>query len=224
MRLLLHPAKRTRGSDWDQLSPAKRTAWQRVAASSYGVLTPGNLITLVGGVLVINGLFMISRGSVIDGLVVIVLGRMADVLDGLVAEYTKTKSDIGELLDATIDKIVIFTALIVILTQDLVPQLVALVVLAQSIYNSLLALLAKVTDHELHSSAAGKWTTALAWLVLLSYMLAGQLKNHAWHIGLLWFAGLCFCLFVLTGLVSGYQYSRQLYQEFRRDEMVNDKK
>lgn len=217
MRLLLHPAKQTRGSDWDKLSPAKRTTWQRVAASSGGVLTPGNFISLVGGALVLDGLFLISRGSVMTGLGVIFLGRMADILDGLVADYTKTKSDIGELLDATIDKIVIFTSLIVILTQNLVPSVISITVLVHSIYNSLLALLAKATDRELHPSAAGKWAVALAWLVLLSYILAGQLKNHAWHLGLTWFAGLSFCLFILAGLVSSYQYSQQMYRGFRRN-------
>ncbi len=91
--------------DWADMPKANYNYWQRIAAYSSGIITPGNIITLVGIALVAVGLSEVYRHQYAVGIVALIVGRLADLLDGLVAEKTRTKSPLGEILDASIDKI-----------------------------------------------------------------------------------------------------------------------
>src|SRR5690349_11384075 len=91
--------------DWDLVAASKRNSWQRLAKLSYGVMTPGNLLSFIGILLVGIGLAAINRQHIWKGLVLLAMGRLCDILDGSAAEYTGTKSPLGEAVDASLDKI-----------------------------------------------------------------------------------------------------------------------
>jgi phosphatidylglycerophosphate synthase len=90
-------------NDWDSVPVTKLSYWQRLAKKTNGFLTPGNAITLIGTVLVIDGLVDFAAGNRIIGTIKVVTGRVSDILDGIVAARTRTKGRIGRDLDPTAD-------------------------------------------------------------------------------------------------------------------------
>lgn len=78
--------------------------FQRVASWSHGWLTAANLVSIAGAASTTAGLYHVARGEYSTGLGLIAIGRGADIADGYVAEWTKTKGEKGALIDASLDK------------------------------------------------------------------------------------------------------------------------
>lgn len=161
----LHRASGT--SDWVTVKPAERNFWQRLAAGSGGVLTPGNAITIAGLLAVAYGIRLIADGSYASGLGWIVGGRLADLLDGLLAENTGTKSPLGEALDATCDKLGTIATLVVLIIQNILPWWLALVLLLPHAVISAVSLAAKFQGRQPHPSRLGKISMALLWSAIV---------------------------------------------------------
>jgi phosphatidylglycerophosphate synthase len=188
--------------DWEKVPPPNRNGWQRLAARTNGVLAPANLISIVGALMAIWGLYRLTRGHILLGVSLILIGRAADILDGMIADLTKTKSPLGEAVDAAIDKIIIFVVAIVLIRQNLVPSNVGIVILLISAYISLLSLYTRWRKRKLHPSLLGKLSTAFAWIALALYLLVNPL----------WPAAICFGLFLVTSLVAAVGYTKQVYR------------
>ncbi|MFI5271250.1 MAG: CDP-alcohol phosphatidyltransferase family protein, partial [Candidatus Saccharimonadales bacterium] len=187
-------------SDWSNITPQERNIWQRLAAASYGVFTPGNVISVIGGITVIWGLYLFYRNQLIEGCGAIVIGRLCDLLDGLVAEHTKTKSPFGEFVDATIDKILIVLALFVLVNLSLIPLLVGTVLFIHSCYMIGIASVARIKRIRIHPSASGKYATAFAWVCVSLYVLEKIIKNADGSSKYITFAAeVCFVGFIFTG-------------------------
>ena len=204
-------------ADWDGLSPRQLNFWQRLAVKTSGAVTPGNIVTLIGSLIVVGGLYDIYRGHFIAGIIIMLVGRGADVLDGVVAEATATKSPTGEALDATMDKILIALAIIVLLGKQLLPLIVGLVMLLQAGYNSALSLIAKYRPYviKLHPSFSGKLSAFLEWLCVSLYVLAAHTASHghAKNRAVIVLAGLSFAVFCILAGMSSIDYSRQFYKQ-----------
>jgi phosphatidylglycerophosphate synthase len=167
--------------DWQLVAPAKRTQWQQLAAATHGVLTPGNLVSLLGVVLVFAGLVLVVSHDYLPGLTAVLLGRLCDMLDGIVADRTGTKSPFGEGVDASLDKLGALATLIVLAAEDIVPWPVALIVGAQNVANSVIALIAKLRHVHLHPLTEGKLGTAGQWIGLAGFMaIAGIGPRSDW--------------------------------------------
>lgn len=160
----LHSARKI--ADWDATPAAKRNYWQQLAARTHGLATPGNIATILGLALVVIGLVAIERGDFVVGLVTVMFGRIADVLDGLIAARTRTKSRLGEALDAGADKIAIAGTLVVVVLQHVLPLWLALLAATKSAANVVFAAIAQSQKRPLHPSAAGKLATGGEWLAL----------------------------------------------------------
>ncbi len=203
---------RTEAPDWSGVAPGQLSGWQRLAAGTNGVVTPANAISLLGGLLVVYGLYDVLHHQLAAGIIIILLGRVADVLDGMVAEATHTRSPFGEAVDATLDKILLALALIVLLDKQLLPLVVGLIMLAQAAYNSVAALLARRHGLKLHPSEAGKLSAVFEWLSIGLYSLAYQAGSYhptARRAGLV-AAALSFGLFVILGILASAGYSEQI--------------
>lgn len=208
---------RSEVADWNDLSPGQLNAWQRLAVRTNGVVTPGNVISLMGALVVIYGLIVITRHHLTAGIIIVVAGRLADVLDGMAAEASHTKSPLGETVDATVDKVLIALALIVMLSEQLLPPLVGLVMLLQAGYNSAVSLIAKYRPRpiKLHPSRAGKLSAVFEWLSVGLYIWAADARGDSPHQGLLIAAGISFGLFVALGGWASFEYTRVLQRRVR---------
>jgi phosphatidylglycerophosphate synthase len=205
----LHRATR---SDWSNIPPQQHNLWQRLAAGSHGIMTPGNIISLLGALSVLRGLFFLSNGQLVDGIWTIFIGRLADILDGMVADYTKTKSPLGEVIDASVDKVIILIALFVLLDQHLLPWPVGLVMAGHALYNIGVSTVARALGVSLHPSQAGKLCAVFEWGAVVFYLFSDFLNQEHHSITLSHgLAVLSFCLFVIVALWSSLNYSRIVY-------------
>lgn len=157
--------------DWELIPKSKRNAWQRIAAGTKGVVTPANVTSIAGAVLVALGLMRIYNDDLTWGLMLIAIGRTADILDGAVAQATGTKSSVGETLDASIDKITIVAALGILISTGAIPLFAAALMTVRNSITIGLSFLAKIRKKALHPSRAGKFAAGLEWLAIFCFVL-----------------------------------------------------
>ena len=196
---------RTTGQpDWADIKPAQRNRWQRLAAATNGVITPANAVTVIGLVLVVYGLIKIGRGSYWVGLIAVAIGRLLDVVDGWLAQSTATKSPLGEIMDATVDKIGTFLTLIVFLTSGIGPRWIIVAVATPHILISIIVLVGRSRNVRLHPSRLGKLSMALLWVVLPGYVIVKALSA-----GTGWEAAVDSLAIASTimGLIAAYRYA-----------------
>ncbi len=205
----LHRALR---SDWSGVAPQQRNIWQRYAARTHGIVTPANFISLVGVLLTLRGLLLLAHDHFVSGLILLLIGRLADILDGLVADYTKTKSPLGEAIDASADKLLILATAIVLLASHLLPLFLGILMGLHALYNTSISLLAKQLHSSLHPSRTGKLSAVFEWAavglyILLAYLRQQQRPTVLVHV----LALITVILFILTAAISSINYTRHTY-------------
>lgn len=189
--------------DWQDIPADKRNFWQRYAAATRGVLAPANLLSVVGAVMVIYGLFLLlDHQTIILGVCLILLGRLADVADGFVADKTGTKSPFGEATDATIDKILLGLALIFFLVGQIIPTVVTLILLTHAAFNTLVGFAGYFRRLPVHPSRYGKYATAAEWLSISLFVLLNVISNDMLQI----MAWLSLGVFILLAVPSSLSY------------------
>lgn len=152
--------------DWQLVDEKKWSVYQRIAHATGGVITPGNIITTAGLLLVGAGLYLLVRDVSITALALIAIGRVVDLLDGYIANKTNTKSSIGEAYDSVADKLTAFAVLILFVMVGIIAVWQAGLLLLIQVINSVFTIKAKATNQTIHSSRAGKQATFLLWLTV----------------------------------------------------------
>lgn len=155
--------------DWEKIAPEERNWWQRLAAKTNGVVTPANLATFTGNVLMGCGLVAISRGNRKLGLGLVGGARVADLADGLLAELTGTKSPLGEAFDAGSDKLQTVTASAVFTHMGILPRSSAALMLAEQAAITACGVAARSRNIALHPSRAGKLSMFAGWGAIVGY-------------------------------------------------------
>ena len=167
---------------------------------------------LFGAALVLYGLYDFYNYHLTAGVVLIFFGRIADILDGIVAEYTKTKSPLGEAIDATIDKVLIILALVILINKDLLPLFVGVVMSVHAAYMIVLAAVARFLKTSFHPSSEGKMGATFEWLCIGLYLISDILKQqHHTTTIVHWAAAVSFGLFAIAAVWSGLNYARVVY-------------
>lgn len=169
---------RTSGKpDWADIPLAKRNVWQRLAANSRGIVTPGNVITIIGYILVLFGLKAIAEYQLLLGGILLAIGRLLDIADGAAADATGTKSPTGELLDATIDKVGTALTILIFYMVGAAPWWILTALLIPQLIIAYVSLRGAGTDRQLHPSKVGKFSMLAAWFTLLGFVFAGAAGN-----------------------------------------------
>ncbi len=218
MAINMHTAGKK--ADWQFIKPEKWNYWQKVAARTNGIVTPANILSLLGAAMVIIGFLKFGDGVTLSGLLFIVIGRLADVFDGYIAHHTGTKSPLGEIIDTTLDKTTVFFGLIVIIAFNLLPALFVAAIIAQSLLNAIASLIGRSRKLVIHPSQYGKLATFLAWFTIVSYLSHGTLSGDgATHLvkgGVFALSYISFIFFVLLAVHSTASYINQLGSNKRR--------
>ena len=164
---------RTTGkADWLAIPPPSHTIWQRLATRTHGIVTPGNAVTVAGFALVLIGLQQILNQHYLPGTVLLATGRICDILDGWLAEITRTKSPLGELLDAGIDKIITILAVVTFFAAHIAPAWALIALVIPHVLIVVIMFGWRIRKRALHPSLAGKLSMVGVWLSLLIYALA----------------------------------------------------
>lgn len=213
----LHQPSKT--PDWRLVTAANRTVWQQIAAQTRGIVTPANIITCLGGVLVLIGLLELTQNRSYVGLAYVILGRLCDIADGFVAEHTGTKSRIGEAMDATIDKLTLLAALLLLTSSHILPVFFTAVIGLQAIAMTGVAAVAHVKHMQLHAFREGKNATAACWVALALFVLSA-LMTHDHHAAIMVFPFLGYITTVISlGFgVRAFQKSWQVVGASRQRE------
>ena len=157
--------------DWENTDVASRNVFQKIASNTHGVITPANVISILGLALVIFGLLAVLRGDIWIGVGAMAFGRLLDVADGWVAESTGTKSLLGEAVDAVIDKLGTLLTIAVLFILNIAPWwIIAALLIPQSIA-PLIAFYKKQKGTTPHPTRSGKLSMATAWAGIIGLFL-----------------------------------------------------
>jgi phosphatidylglycerophosphate synthase len=157
--------------DWVKIPKAQYSIWQRLALLSRGFVTPGNMATALGLGLVLAGLYSVTQQHYGTAVILVVIGRLCDLLDGWLADITLTKSPLGEMLDATVDKVETVLAIAVFYIASVAPWWVLTALLVPHIWIAVIALMARTRNVQLHPSRLGKVSMAALWVALFGFVI-----------------------------------------------------
>lgn len=169
MALKLH--RSSSKPDWEQIAPTSHTAIQKAAALTNGIVTPGNIVSAIGLGLVVYGLALLLRGDMWIGLICIAVGRGLDIVDGLVADATQTKSPLGEIVDAAFDKIGTLLTVIVLFVATVAPWWVLSALLLPQLVIPLVIFYNRQKAITVHPTRSGKLSMALTWVGIVGLLV-----------------------------------------------------
>lgn len=163
---------RTTGKpDWETTDVTQQNLWQRWAAQTNGLVTLGNILTIVGFGVVVVGLVALLQHHYWAGVIGLVTGRLCDIADGWLAELTGTKSPLGELLDAGLDKLGTILTIVVFFVAGVAPWWIVGALLLPHGIISIITIRALGKNIRLHPSRLGKLSMAVAWISLVGLVL-----------------------------------------------------
>lgn len=151
-------------SDWEKVPASKYTFFQKIAASTYGIISPANIITIIGLAIVVWGLALIMQGVYLTGIILLIGGRLLDILDGAVAEMTRTKSAVGELFDAAADKAGTLLTILVLMFAGIAHWLVVFALVVPQVVILAIVFYKKQKNIRIHPTRQGKLSMALVWI------------------------------------------------------------
>ena len=143
--------------------------------------------------------------------VLFILGGITDWLDGSLARKWNVQSNMGRFMDPIADKVLVSSALIMMISNGRADAILVLLLLVRDILIGGIRSVAAVDGLVIDAKAAGKWKTALqmgAIPVLMIDFSFIDLPIHEVASGVLWAS-------VILSLISGAQYVR-LYNQAKR--------
>jgi len=183
---------RTTGkADWEHVKPSDYNIFQKVSAATHGVASPANIITIIGLGIVVFGLALILQGSFWAGLILLAVGRLLDIVDGVVAESTGTKSPLGELFDAAADKIGTLLTIVVLIVAGITYWWIILALILPQVIIPLVAFYKKRKNAAIHPTRQGKLSMASAWVGIVGLLVVKALDG---------FLPLAIVIYVIVGV------------------------
>ncbi len=140
------------------------------------------------------------------------LAAFTDWLDGYLARTRGEETAFGRFLDPVADKLLVATALVLLVSADMAPALLAVIIIGREItIGALREWLAQRAAVIVHVSQMAKWKTAIQMIAIVLLLLHIDILGYSMHetgLVLLWLAA------ALT-LWSGYEYIRDAWPELK---------
>lgn len=89
----------------DRVAEGARAGIGPLARKLAGIGISANAVTIAGGILSIMGAGLIAAGMALPALAVLLIGTLADTLDGQIAKAAGGGTRLGAFLDSTVDRI-----------------------------------------------------------------------------------------------------------------------
>lgn len=180
------------------------TAWREVGQES---LNLPNLITLVRILLIpVFVIFFITPtpDRSMSAAVIFVVAAITDLLDGFIARRTGQVTKLGKLLDPIADKLLVLSALILLVNVDRVSALAAILVIAREVAVTGIRAIAAGEGMIIVAETTGKYKMALQVVAITLLVLEG---TGLAELGNLHLAGtVTLYLSLVLGYISGGQY------------------
>lgn len=143
-----------------EANSTERNIFQKISDATYTVVTPANVMDAWAFVRGIQG---IAEHDTWKGIGKSAVGYLTDLVDGPTARITGTPSRLGEIIDATGDKIKMAYALRKIWQTDRAPKSLLTAVAAQNAANAAITIYDLIANDkpQVHPSEEGKQTFAI---------------------------------------------------------------
>ncbi len=178
--------------------------WREIGQES---LNLPNLLTLVRILLipVFTALFITpTPDRSLSAAIVFVVAAVTDLLDGYIARRTGQVTKLGKLLDPIADKLLVLSALILLVNVDRVSALVAILVIAREVAVTGIRAIAAGEGLIIAAETTGKYKMALQVVAIVLLILEG---TGLAGLGNLHLAGSAILyLSLVLGYISGGQY------------------
>jgi CDP-diacylglycerol---glycerol-3-phosphate 3-phosphatidyltransferase len=136
--------------------------------------------------------------------IVFVVAALTDLLDGYLARKSGQVTTLGKLLDPIADKLLVLSALILLLNVDRVSALVAILIIAREVAVTGVRAMAAGEGIIISAETTGKYKMALQVVAIVMLILEGTVLSE---FGNLHLAGsVTLYLSLLLGYVSGARY------------------
>jgi CDP-diacylglycerol---glycerol-3-phosphate 3-phosphatidyltransferase len=179
-------------------------AWRAVGQES---LNLPNLITLVRILLIpvfVMLFFTPTPDRSMSAAVIFVVAAITDLLDGYIARRNGQVTKLGKLLDPIADKLLVLSALILLVNIDRVSALIAILVIAREVAVSGIRAIAAGEGFIIQAETTGKYKMTLQVVAITLLILEGTGLSE---LGNLHLAGIVTLYLSLAfGYISGGQY------------------
>ena len=136
--------------------------------------------------------------------VVFIVAAITDLLDGYLARRRGQITNLGRLLDPIADKLLVLSALIVLVQVDRVSALIAILIIAREVAVTGIRAIAATEGIVLSAEATGKYKMALQVVAIVLLILEGTVFSEFGNVHL---AGIVtLYLSLALGYISGGQY------------------
>lgn len=143
--------------------------------------------------------------------VVFVIAAMTDLLDGYLARRRGQVTKLGRLLDPIADKLLVLSALIVLVQVDRVGALVAILIIAREVAVTGIRAIAATEGMIISAEVTGKYKMALQVIAIVLLILEGTVLSEFGNVHLAGIVTLYFS--VVLGYVSGVQYVYSFWRQ-----------
>jgi len=141
--------------------------------------------------------------------ILFIIAAMTDWLDGYLARSRGEVTPFGRFLDPVADKLLVASALVLLVSADMAPTLLAIIIIGREITIGALREWLAQRASIVHVSLIAKWKTAIQMIAISTLLLHVNILGISLHetgLVLLWIAA------ALT-LWSGYEYIRDAWPE-----------
>ena len=141
-------------------------------------------------------LYIGFAGSNYAAMSVFIVAGLTDVADGYIARSRRQVTDFGAFMDPLADKILVFSAMLWFLDQDVLPAWMVLIVIVRDFSVTALRLVAARKGRVIAADITGKVKTVVTMLSMIVLFLPL----------LQWMITVCIAAVTVTTLVSGVEY------------------
>ncbi len=141
--------------------------------------------------------------------ILFIIAAMTDWLDGYLARSRGEVTPFGRFLDPVADKLLVASALVLLVSADMAPTLLAIIIIGREITIGALREWLAQRSSIVHVSLIAKWKTAIQMIAISTLLLHVNILGISLHetgLILLWLA-------VALTLWSGYEYIRDAWPE-----------
>lgn len=175
------------------------------------------VITLSRIVVIPLFIFIVSKNHFF-GALIFSLAAITDFFDGYIARRSKQVTKFGILLDPIADKLLVISALIVLVDMELVPAWIAIVIIAREFLVTGLRVVALTKDMVIPAETGGKIKVGTQIAAIIILLLDEPLVTYAFFAPLSFLATLNIGMLLLwaamiIGLISGMQYFQTFWKK-----------
>ncbi len=165
-----------------------------------------NLPTVItfGRILVIPLFIFVVYAKPLLGAFIFVFASATDIIDGYIARKSKQVTKFGVLLDPIADKLLIISALIVLVDTGLIPAWIAIVIITREFIVTGLRIVALSKDIVIPSEMGGKIKTSIQFVSVFILLIDHSRRielDYLYDIG-----NVLLLIAMFIGIMSGIQY------------------